>query len=568
MSGPDSQPWYSDGQRLAQELRSLTERGYAPGEQRTEDGRLQLSAHVCHRGQPIEVQIAFAAEHPFITPTITSSTGLLDRHQMPGEENFCLDREDAPWWRPQNTAADLLDHLQGLLDADDEGDLHEREADMPEPLTGQIGYHSDAVVIVPSALLAPSLAEDQGVLRLVRSRRNPQLLAVHSRLAGDNPDQLMTAGELRRLGLTGSIERYRVRWRAVEVPQGRAGVERAIEELAKTLRPLVEGALVRPRRKVQRRTVWAAVTFMQEGPRRAEQERAWVFARQVVPVRDQARERGPALLRTQALSRKVRVLRTRELRGLEHARFLVVGAGSIGGYVTLELARAGAGALDIVDHDHYDLNNGVRHVLPASYAGRAKADAVAELARACSPFTDARGHELNVGVSASAKLRMLALIDTADAVVDATGSENVTRLLHWRCSEAGVPLVSGALSAGGLAGRIVILRGRSPCLDCFYDDPSIPARASARISGTTPHGCSHPAASCAPFEVAELSANLARCAVRCLPRLAYPRLDFDWAVINFRRDEGRWSQGLLAARADCPTCAEETSSGSRQPLAY
>jgi molybdopterin/thiamine biosynthesis adenylyltransferase len=557
MSGPEPKPWYANGERLAQELGALTERGYAPSEERIEDGLVRVSARVRHCDERVEVEITFAAEHPFITPTVTSSTGVLNRHQRPRSENFCLDREDAPWWRPENTAADLLDHLQSLLDADADGSLREREADMPEPISGQLAYHDDAVVVVPATLLGAVLDEDGGMLQLVRSRRNPQLLAVHARLTGRNADPLMSAAELRGLVLAGGVDRYRVRWRSVTVPEGRVGVERAIAELAETLRPLIEGARARPQWKVQRRTVWAAVTFMQEGPRRGERERAWVFARQVVPVRDRSGQRQPALLRTQALSPGVRRLRTRELQGLERARFLVVGAGSLGGHVALELARAGAGALDIVDHDYYDLNNGVRHVLPASYAGRAKAEAVAQLARACSPFTEAHGHMLNVGSSPSAKQRLLELIDAADVAVDATGSENITRLLHWRCAEAAVPLTSGALTTGGLAGRIVILRRPSPCLDCFYEDPSIPPRESMRAASTTPYGCSHPAASCAPFEAAELSANLARCAVRCVPRLAYPPLDFDWAVINFRRAEGRWSQGLLVSRADCPSCAQE-----------
>jgi molybdopterin/thiamine biosynthesis adenylyltransferase len=244
----------------------------------------------------------------------------------------------------------------------------------------------------------------------------------------------------------------------------------------------------------------------------------------------------------------------RELAGLEHVRVVVVGVGAIGGHAAVELARAGVGNLEIVDHDDYDLNNGVRHVLPARYAGRPKASAVAEFARQCSPFTDAGGHDLRVGGSPAAKRSLLELIESAHVVVDATGSRNVTRLLHWRCAGAGVPLVSAAITPGGLGARIVVLRGLSPCLDCFYDDPSIPARDSARVSGTTPHGCSHPAASCAPFEVAEVAANLARTAVRCLPRLPYPTLDFDWVVINFRRAHQRWTQGFLTAQANCPTC--------------
>ena len=160
-----------------------------------------------------------------------------------------------------------------------------------------------------------------------------------------------------------------------------------------------------------------------------------------------------------------------------------------------------------------------------------------------------------MGASPAALRRRAELIAGASAVIDAAGNENVTRLLHWCCAAAGVPLVSGALSPGGLGGRIVVLRDPSPCLECFYEDPSIPKLDGARVSGTTPYGCSHPAASCAPFEVAELAANLARTGVRCVPRIPYPALDFDWAVIQFRRSEHRWSQGLLSPTPRCAGCA-------------
>jgi molybdopterin/thiamine biosynthesis adenylyltransferase len=555
MSGPDEDPWYDEGTRLTTELDELSQRGYRPERQTVEKGRLRLDAHVRQGTRDVAVEIDFAAGHPFIAPTVRTRTGLLERHQMPSGENFCLDRDDAPWWRPWNTAADLLDHLQSLLDADLAGEVREREADMAEPITGLVAYTPGVAVVVASALCAEKLDADAGVLQLVRGRRNPQLLLTESLLDGDEATRLLEVPAERRLVLRGAVHRFRALWRAVELPGGRKGVELAMKELGDTLSAAVAGALRGPKHKVQVRTVWAAITFMQEGPRRGESTRAWLFARQRVPIRGRRYVPPPALIPSQALDPRMRRLRTRELSGLEHARFLVVGAGALGGHAALELARAGAGALDVADHDRYDLNNGVRHVLPASYAGRQKASAVAEFARASSPFTVANGHELNVGATPEAQRRLAALIAAATVVIDTTGNENVTRLLHWRCSALGVPLVSGALSAGGLGGRIVVLRDPSPCLDCFYENLSIPKLDSTRISGTTPYGCSHPAASCAPFEVVELAANVARTAARCVPRIPYPALDFDWAVINFRRDAPRWSQGLLSPLRDCVGCA-------------
>jgi molybdopterin/thiamine biosynthesis adenylyltransferase len=487
---------------------------------------------------------------------VRSQQPVLDRHQRPGDENFCLDREDAPWWTPQHTAADLLIHLQSLMEAERQGTVAQYEADMPEPITGQLPYSRDEIVVVPQALLDGILPASSGTLEIVRNPHNRQLWVVHRLLAdGCAAQEVVSKDKRERIGLASNIESAKASWRAVQIPPGRPGVERAVEELLATLNQAAVTVARRAGKKINRRTVWAAITFAEEGPRRGEEQRAWVFAQVVVGTQVRADQKTPRLLATQALSPQTRRLRTRELRGLEKARFLVIGAGSVGSHAAVELARAGVGALEIVDDDHYDLNNSVRHVLPISYAGREKADAVADFARGCSPFTKARGHMFSAGSTENAKHRLLELIRQSNVVIDATGSANVTRLLHWRCAQAGVPLVSGALSPGGLGGRIVILRKRRPCLDCFYTDPAVPPRDSARAANTTPYGCSHPAASCAPFEVTELAANLARSAARCVPRLAYPPADFDWAVINFRRNADRWTQGLLVPQPDCPACS-------------
>ena len=68
---------------------------------------------------------------------------------------------------------------------------------------------------------------------------------------------------------------------------------------------------------------------------------------------------------------------------------------------------------------------------------------------------------------------------------------------------------------------------------------------------STPYGCSHPAASCAGFDVTELAANLARTAVRAAATTDYPALDFDWAIINFRPGAVRWTQGMLKPLPGC-----------------
>lgn len=62
---------------------------------------------------------------------------------------------------------------------------------------------------------------------------------------------------------------------------------------------------------------------------------------------------------------------------LSDANILVVGAGGLGSWIALSLARSGARRLTIVDHDVFDLTNASRQLMYGDDVGRRKAHAVA-----------------------------------------------------------------------------------------------------------------------------------------------------------------------------------------------
>src|SRR5262249_12582392 len=58
---------------------------------------------------------------------------------------------------------------------------------------------------------------------------------------------------------------------------------------------------------------------------------------------------------------------------LESKRVLLLGCGSVGGHLAFALARAGIGALTLVDHDIFTAENTYRHALGKPYWGKMKA---------------------------------------------------------------------------------------------------------------------------------------------------------------------------------------------------
>lgn len=74
------------------------------------------------------------------------------------------------------------------------------------------------------------------------------------------------------------------------------------------------------------------------------------------------------------------------MQNLRNARVAVFGLGGVGGYVVEALARAGVGALDLIDHDTVSLTNLNRQILATrDTVGRYKVDIARERVAAIDP---------------------------------------------------------------------------------------------------------------------------------------------------------------------------------------
>lgn len=72
---------------------------------------------------------------------------------------------------------------------------------------------------------------------------------------------------------------------------------------------------------------------------------------------------------------------------LENKRVALIGCGSVGGYIALEIARAGVSDLTLIDHDTLSEENIFRHVLGRSALQKSKVDALKKEIEDKIPFT-------------------------------------------------------------------------------------------------------------------------------------------------------------------------------------
>jgi tRNA A37 threonylcarbamoyladenosine dehydratase len=555
VSATAPEPWFErHPERREWELAEFGRREL-PAQESVTNGTLLVTTSMPFRGEDVEIYVQYPHEYPDVPP-IVFGPRLLGRHQVLGPQggNFCLlEQPDSEWW-PVMPGAELVDnHLRRLLADSEQGPeaVTAGEADMPESISGNITYERGKAVLFPDPFWALDFPVDGGELTFVDDVQgvNSLVISIDGLAAPD--------GRLLKEYVADKGSRHVATWTTLpEIPTWPTHAEllAAAEAADSSVLRRVRKALKQDRKRAAAEG-WVAVTFLEEGPFRAQTRRAWVLLR--VQLHRQGEPCVVEAVRAQALTASERARRIPELTGLSDARVLVVGAGSLGAPVTFELAKAGVAQIDVIDHDFYDVNNAVRHVVSTTYAGMDKEQAVAIDARYLNPLIEVRAHRVSVAANAAEGERLDAILGEADLVIDTTGSQSVARVLQRRCHERGTTLVIAALTAGSYGGEVAVFAPDGACFFCFMlaqDAKDIPTPAEGPRSNVTPVGCSHPAFSGAGFDATALAALAARTVVGVVGKSEYPSPDYNYVIVNFR-GEDPWRQGKLERRADCPLCA-------------
>ncbi|ATX81053.1 tRNA A37 threonylcarbamoyladenosine dehydratase [Mariprofundus ferrinatatus] len=151
------------------------------------------------------------------------------------------------------------------------------------------------------------------------------------------------------------------------------------------------------------------------------------------------------------------------LNYLEGLHILVVGLGGVGGAASEAIARAGIGAMTIVDHDTVGLSNMNRQlVCTHSTIGEAKAEAMGERIRDINPEIRLNAH---VGFLGYDNMESFLAAGDFDYVIDCIDSVACKALLVATCQKMGLPIAS-SLGAGG---RLDVTKAEITTLDRTYN---------------------------------------------------------------------------------------------------
>lgn len=150
----------------------------------------------------------------------------------------------------------------------------------------------------------------------------------------------------------------------------------------------------------------------------------------------------------------------------------IVGCGSLGAEVAVQLAKSGVGRLFLVDNQVFSWDNVGRHVLPGRYAGLAKDHALKQFLGEQMPDLIV---ETGGGWGVQKVIREKRAFRELDLIVSTTGDWAGDCYLNATARTARVfpPVVFGWTEPYGLAGHVLAVRSPGGCLACGCNETGV-----------------------------------------------------------------------------------------------
>lgn len=153
---------------------------------------------------------------------------------------------------------------------------------------------------------------------------------------------------------------------------------------------------------------------------------------------------------------------------LENKNVLIIGLGSFGSQIAVELAKAGVGNFTLVDFDRVELSNISRHICGVNELGRLKTFAVRDAILVKNPFAKIETCEIDINEN----LELLKqLIQKSDIVICVTDNNRSRFNINEIAFELNKPVLYGRAITRAEGGDVFKTNGHaSPCYACLVND--------------------------------------------------------------------------------------------------
>lgn len=188
--------------------------------------------------------------------------------------------------------------------------------------------------------------------------------------------------------------------------------------------------------------------------------------------------------RTELFSRSKGIL---EVGALADKRVMIVGLGSFGSQIAIELAKAGVGHFSLMDFDRVEIHNLARHTCTLNELGRLKTDAIHDAILGKNPYAQVDRFPININRHLDL---MASEVRRADIIICATDNNESRFNLSKTLEKEGRIGIFGRAVTRAEGGDVFVYRPGQACYCCLIGsgwfgqaDEEISNEASARRDG-------------------------------------------------------------------------------------
>lgn len=159
-----------------------------------------------------------------------------------------------------------------------------------------------------------------------------------------------------------------------------------------------------------------------------------------------------------------------EVDALKDKMVVIIGLGSFGSQIAVELAKAGVESFSLFDFDRVELHNLARHTSTINDLGRLKTDAIKDLILGKNPYAQVQMFPVNI---LEYQEVIEAQVEQADLVICATDNNQSRYLLSELLVKHKKTGIFGRAITRAEGGDVFIYRPGGPCYNCLVGSGAV-----------------------------------------------------------------------------------------------
>lgn len=541
--------------RLREEKQALEERGFTLDEQSLEKKKTVIFKGSLPEFPERNIIIEYPRTYPSIAPIVSDdgACDVLPRHQKASGRVYCLFGPEGKKWCANNTGADALNETVRLLrDVIASPETRGEQPDPnPEPPSAQPIFESRDMILVPPGI-SDHLPHDltkatcgtfsvrfcdgnhRGIVLQLKFKDEPkeaQCSPAYSKLIHDDKAKVETGV-------------------VIFLPK----LDRPIYTTKDFLEVIQQHGF---RTQSYR---WHAIIFPEESGNRKNTRYSWLFFHQ------KKKEPIPVPIQTITYRAAENFVRIPGLEWLPAKRVAIIGCGSIGSKVAASLASSGVSKFTLVDKDHMEPSNSIRHECGIDTFACGKTQALANRLISINPECASEIFVIQGNLFANCDTKnfdmFLDELQRCDLIINASGNDRIGRYLNQVAYKIGTPCLHASATNGAWSGEVIrSIPGKTPCWQCWdhaFGDNQPPGELTE--GGVYGPGCDQPTFTGTSYEVGMIANLAAAFAVDTLRITERDTSDYpdDYLLWEGKDAEGRpvlrTTFKEIPARENCPLC--------------